>query len=266
MCLIVFRWQPGSAEPLTLLSNRDEFYQRPSLNAHFWPDAPGIYAGRDQEKQGTWLGVSKQGRFSAVTNFRETGAAAPELRSRGEIVSKFLSSQVSARAYAENLQEQFEHYPGFNALCFDGEQLLYLSNRAKQAYKVLNEGIYGLSNGVINSAWPKVTRLKQAFLEELAKQEHMQASDNTDTDGRLLALLQDREIAEDHALPDTGVGLAVERMLSSIYITSPNYGTRTSTLLRLNKAGEFSVTERNHVPPQADTHALIQTTISANKA
>lgn len=253
MCLIVFRWQPDSAEPLTLLSNRDEFYQRPSLSAHYWPDAPDIYAGRDQEKQGTWLGVSKQGRFSAVTNFREAGSAQTDLRSRGEIVTQFLSSKASAQGFAETLQDQFAHYPGFNALCFDGEQLLYLSNRADQAYQALNAGIYGLSNGLLDSNWPKVRRLKQAFTEELSKQ------DEPNSDARLLALLQDRQLAEDHALPDTGVGLEIERMLSSIYIASEGYGTRTSTLLRLNKADEFSITERNHVPAQADTFELIAT-------
>lgn len=261
MCLIVFRWQPGSAEPLTLLSNRDEFYQRPSLSAHYWPDAPDIYAGRDQEKQGTWLGVSKQGRFSAVTNFREAGSPQTDLRSRGEIVTQFLSSEASAQGFAETLQDQFAHYPGFNALCFDGEQLLYLSNRADQAYKALSAGVYGLSNGLLDSDWPKVQRLKQAFTEQLSNQAQRQeqAHDEPNSDTRLLALLQDRQLAEDHALPDTGVGLAVERMLSSIYIASEGYGTRTSTLLRLNKAGEFSITERNHVPAQADTYALIAT-------
>ena len=250
MCLIVFRWQPNSPEPLTLLSNRDEFYERPSRAAHFWDDQPHIYGGRDDEKGGTWLAVSQDGKLSAVTNYREPNPPS-DVRSRGEIVSNFLTSKSSAPNFAEALSDRHHDYPGFNALFFDGKALVYSSNRLPERYRVLTEGIYGLSNHLLDSPWPKLQRAKAGFSQIV--------SHGTYASGDLWTLMQSTQQAAEAELPDTGVGVVLEKMLSPIFIQSPQYGTRTTSLITFNNRGDFLFKELNHVPSLPESEQLIQT-------
>jgi len=243
MCLIIFDWQPSQKHILTLASNRDEFHNRPSLDAHYWEDQPHIYGGRDLKENGTWLAVSKHNRFAAVTNYRspETGSFQ---RSRGEIPSQFLCSKLSAAEFSSTLSER--KYAGYNALLFDGIQLIYCTNRDskdditfKHRIEILTPGKYGLSNHLLNTPWHKVKRTKPA-LDELHN-----FSENKDIASHLLTALQDVEHAKDEDLPSTGINKSLETLWSSAFISGPNYGTRTSTVIIMSK-NESYVQERQY--------------------
>lgn len=240
MCLIIFKWQPSGEEQLVLLGNRDEFYQRASKAAHRWDDRPDIIAGRDLQAGGTWLGISDKKRLCTVTNFREVPAQIGE-RSRGAIPTDFLGSDLPAPEYAKQLSEENDLYSGFNALLYDGEQLVYTSNRGEAPWRILEPGIYGLSNHLLDSAWPKLERAKHLASEILH-------ADDLHSDARsrlLLSVMIDQAKPEDEQLPNTGIGISGERLLSSIFIQSESYGTRTTSLVSIKKE-EASLIERNY--------------------
>jgi uncharacterized protein with NRDE domain len=231
MCLIVFSWQPDAKQMLTLASNRDEFYARPSQSADYWSDKPTIFGGRDLKMHGTWLAVSRTMRFAAVTNYRSPDTHSYP-RSRGEIPSDFLTSNDSAFDFAQEIQKNT--YAGFNALLFDGTHLVYCHNQKNNfgMYEkaiVLTAGEYGLSNHLLNTSWPKVERTK-ASLSEI---QHL--NNKSDITQGLLKALKNDEKASDADLPNTGVKLEFERLVSSPFITSPNYGTRTSTIVIIDR-------------------------------
>tara|TARA_R110001599_G_scaffold59056_5_gene163731 strand:- start:7913 stop:8701 length:789 start_codon:yes stop_codon:yes gene_type:complete len=233
MCLIVFNWQPNSHRPLTLAANRDEFHQRASLDAHFWDDHPSIFAGRDLEKQGTWLGLSKNDKansfkMAALTNFRRIDPQ-KYLHSRGEITRNFLASEQTALEYAQEIL--FSQYAGFNGLFFDGEALVYChyGMNADPVIHTLDEGIYGLSNAKLDSPWPKSEKTKVA-LQTLDKN-----GDHDMVANQLFNILRDDTQADDSLLPDTGIGIEFERLLSPAFIISPSYGTRTSSVVIINQ-------------------------------
>lgn len=238
MCLIIFDWQAESEQQLVLLGNRDEFYQRPSQPAHRWQDIDNIIAGRDLEAGGTWLGFSSGKRFCTVTNYREVPSPSGT-HSRGEIPVNFLNSDISAENYARALTQQAGAYTGFNALLFDGEALFYASNRANQPFRRLQSGVYGLSNALLDSPWPKLTRAKFLF-----KQAQTDLKTDALHDKALLDCMLDQRQPLDTELPETGIGLAGERLLSTIFINSEHYGTRTTSLVRKNSEG-IQLTERN---------------------
>lgn len=240
MCLIIFKWQPSSEEPLVLLGNRDEFYQRPSKPAHRWDDKPHIIAGRDLQAGGTWLGISDKKRLCTVTNFREVPAQIGD-RSRGEIPTDFLSSDLPASEYAKQLAEQNGLYSGFNALFYDGEQLVYTSNRSQVPWHILEPGFYGLSNHLLDSAWPKLERAKSLA----SKVFHAGDLHNESRTQSLLSVMMDQTKPEDEQLPNTGIGISGERLLSSIFIQSESYGTRTTSLVSISNE-EASLIERNY--------------------
>ena len=221
MCLLVFSWQPASAQPLLLLANRDEFLQRPTAPLAHWEDHPQVLAGRDLEAQGTWLGVNSRGAFATLTNIRD--AALPEGRiSRGQLVSNFLTGEQSPAEYLQQLQTQLAAYSGFNLLLGNREQLWFLNSVQAQPQQ-LAAGVYALCNASLDTPWPKLQRLHEQF----------SAIYQTASDQQLLALMQDQQRAADNQLPETGVGLTAERLLSSIFIKGTTYGTRATSLLRL---------------------------------
>ena len=227
MCLIVFSWQPNTKRVLTLASNRDEFYDRPSQKAHYWSESPHIFGGRDLKMNGTWLAVSRDMRFAAVTNNRSPNNQTLP-RSRGEIPCSFLNSKLNAAQFAQQIQK--DEFAGFNALLFDGESLVYCHNQKNNFGEYedaidLPAGDYGLSNHLLDTPWPKVRRTKEA-LKNMSTLQH-----KPDISQHLLNALQNNEIAPDDQLPNTGVGLEFERILSPTFITSPKYGTRTSTVV-----------------------------------
>ena len=235
MCLIVFAWKLLPSCPLIMAANRDEFFNRPAKAADWWDDRPDVYAGRDLQEGGTWLGINRQGRFAALTNIRNGQPRRADLRSRGELVAGYLESDQSAEDYLAKVQQTADQYNGFNLLIGDGEHVFWFSNENGSAPLVLQPGIYGLSNGSLDTPWPKVVRAKAQFSSLLCQ---------SAPDDAYFDMLSDTTHAADCRLPDTGVSLEWERLLSPICIESPDYGTRASTLLKVHAAGSAELHER----------------------
>jgi uncharacterized protein with NRDE domain len=233
MCLIVVGWRAHAAYPLAVGANRDEFHRRPTAAAAEWADHPGIYGGRDLEAGGTWLGVGRGGRFAAVTNVREPGREAGRV-SRGELPLRFLAGDVSAAEFCR--QVDGAAYAGFNLLASDGRSLWYCSNRDKVAARELPPGVYGLSNHLLDSPWPKLLSARERFADSLASLPDPEP---------IFGILADNEIVPDPELPVTGVPLEWERMLSAIFVRSPNYGTRASTVLTVAADDRLRFEERS---------------------
>lgn len=236
MCLIVFAWQPGQAHPLVVAANRDEFYARPSKALSQWTETPQVYAGRDLEAGGTWLGIGANGRFAALTNIREAHTP-PARRSRGELVADFLSGNQPIGEYFTEIGRRSLDYAGFNLLLGTRDQLWHFNSK-DLAPQPLSAGTYGLSNAGLDTPWPKLLKARAA-LGEVLHDPQPQA---------LFALLQDPHPASAGDLPDTGVGLATEHLLSSVFITSTSYGTRASTVLIVNADGSRTMVERSFGP------------------
>ena len=236
MCLIVFAWRPGHAQPLVVAANRDEFYARPTNPLAQWLEAPQVFAGRDLQAGGTWLGIGANGRFAALTNIREPHQP-PGRHSRGELVSDFLSGNQPIVDYFEDVDRRRLSYAGFNLLLGDGDQLWHFNSKELVPLP-LSAGLYGLSNAGLDTPWPKLLRAKAALAEVL----------NDPQPQALLALLEDPQPAQFSELPDTGVGLATEKLLSSVFIASPNYGTRASTALIVNADGSRVMVEHSFGP------------------
>jgi uncharacterized protein with NRDE domain len=235
MCLILFAYRAHPDYPLVVAANRDEWFRRPTAPAGFWRDAPEVFAGRDLEQQGTWLGVTRRGRFAALTNFRDPGSNRPDAPSRGMLVSAFLRSQAPAREYLERLRSDAARYNGFSLLAGDGDSLAYFSNREGEI-RDLAPGVYGLSNSLLDVPWPKVQSGKAQLAAALGG--------GPDT-AALLAMLDDTELATDDALPSTGVSRDWERRLSSLRIVGEAYGTRSSTVLLVGADGDVTFVERS---------------------
>lgn len=240
MCLVLVALGSHPEYPLIVAANRDEFYDRPTAPAAFWTDAPGVLAGRDLQAGGTWLGVDRRGRFAAVTNYRQGQREAAAYRSRGRLVSDFLMTGTPAQAYIASVIEDAALYNGFNLIAGDARALYYFSNREGRA-RVLQPGVYGLSNHLLDTPWPKVSSAKQALGALLVGKE-------SELVGGLLSLLTDRRRAADELLPSTGVGLEWERLLSSAFIESTDYGTRSSTVLLVDRGGGVVFVERTYGP------------------
>ena len=235
MCLILFGWRRHDDYPLVLIANRDEYYARPTRDAHWWDDAP-VLAGRDLEAGGTWLGIARSGRFAAVTNVREPGGMRTGKRSRGELTRAYLQGEAFAEDYLAEIASRAQDYAGFNLLLGDAGRLYFFSNRGHGDKKRIEPGVHGVSNGAFDEPWPKLDSGK-AELTALLKGDFDRTA--------LLDILTDHRIAEDHELPSTGVPLDIERMLSSRFIKSPGYGTRASTVLTVDAAGRVEFSEQN---------------------
>ncbi|USK71427.1 NRDE family protein [Peribacillus asahii] len=223
MCLINFAYKMDSRYDLVVAANRDEFYERPTAQASFWEDASHVLAGRDLEKMGTWMGVTKQGRFAALTNYRDPDNESGNMRSRGELVGQFLIGDSQPQQYVQMIQQHRDQYPGFNLIVGDGSSLYYYSN-IENEIRLLKPGLYGLSNHLLDTPWPKVRKGKEG-LERCLK-----GSTETLKDC-LFSSLQYADPAPDEELPSTGVSLEWERKLSPLFIQTPDYGTRSSTVL-----------------------------------
>lgn len=234
MCLIAWNWQPGTAQPLLLLANRDEFYARPSQAMHWW-DGGEVLAGRDLAGGGTWLGVTRSGRVAALTNYRDPINFQPDAPSRGALVANFLQGTLSAANYLESILPTVDRYNGFNLLVFDGVQLLGLESRHARMLE-MGAGIGAVSNADFLSPWPKLEKLRTGLAQAVERTP-------TDQDHVLWDLLCDAEAAPDSLLPRTGIPLDRERALSTAFIATPDYGTRASTLLKIHTGG-ISVEER----------------------
>jgi uncharacterized protein with NRDE domain len=237
MCLIFLSLGQHPRYKLVVAANRDEFYARRTAPATFWSDAPYILGGRDLEAGGTWMGITKQGRISLITNYRDPQHIDPAAPSRGKLVSDFLHGKESPEAYLKNIASSGIAYNGFNLLVGNAESLWYYSNY-RDGIDQITPGLHGLSNHLLETPWPKVVRGKQKMTAIL---QHTNI-----TEEELLALLYDNTLADDAQLPDTGVGLERERMLSSMFIKSPHYGTRCSTIVLIDHNNRVTFAERTY--------------------
>jgi len=236
MCLIVLAYRVHPSYPVVIAANRDEFYARPTAALAQWPDAPNIVAGRDLEGGGTWMGISREGRLAALTNYRDPGRQRAEAPSRGHLVRDFLGGSGSLNQYIQKLSSTGEDYNGYNIILYARNRWVYYSNRGA-APREIPPGIHGLSNHLLNTPWPKVQRSCRAV-------ERLLASKRPPAVMALMDILQDRTIPPDDALPRTGVGLEWERRLGAVFIHSAIYGTRSSTVLLMDREGAVQVCER----------------------
>jgi uncharacterized protein with NRDE domain len=241
MCLILFSWKAHPDYELIVAANRDEWRDRPTAPAQWWDDAPDLLAGRDLKAGGTWMGITRNGRFAAITNFRDPSDKRSTAPSRGTLVMDFLLEDRTPREFLEAVSHRDEPFNGFNLIAGDGKKLMYLASRDGVVREV-ESGIHGLSNHVLDEPWPKVTQgrieLQKAMREPLDAE-------------ALFTVLSDRTMAPDSALPETGVGLEWERVLSPALIVAPDYGTRSSTVLTIGKNGDVEFEERSRGPDGA---------------
>jgi uncharacterized protein with NRDE domain len=238
MCLLVVAYQCHPEFPLIVAANRDEFFRRPTAAADYWIDHPNVLAGRDLEQGGTWMGIHTNRRFAALTNVRDPSSFRSNAKSRGEIVSNFLTESGTPTHFLRNLTRKSDEYNGFNLILGRIDELSYFSSVTKTILP-LSPGIHGLSNDQLNTPWPKVVRAKKNMA--LVLRENAE-----DLEQRLFSLLTDDVLASDNELPDTGVGLEKERWLSPIFIRAEEYGTRCSTLLLARRDGQIHYIERSY--------------------
>lgn len=251
MCLILVAWRAHPDYPLVVAANRDEFFARPAAAAAWWPSdrAPAIFAGRDLEAGGTWLGLGRSGRFAGLTNFRDPARMRSGTPSRGALVADFLGSDESTAAALDRLKREGPRYNAFNILVSDGETLgIYESESG--AAQLLEPGVHALSNHLLDTPWPKVRAGKSRLSRALAA---------LPDDTPLRELLRDDRPAPDAELPRTGVSLAWERMLSSAFIRAPGYGTRCSTVITRDRHGWARFTESTWNEVGIETGRVVET-------
>lgn len=236
MCLILFAHDCHPFYRLILAANRDEFYDRPTAPAAFWGDAPSILAGRDLKVGGTWFGITTTGRLAAITNYRDLASHRPNAPSRGLLVSDFLRSTLPAGTFLAELAASNPGYNSFNLICGTPEGLWHYADRGGPPAPVAH-GIHGLSNRLLDTPWPKVSRGKAALAELVQRHDRIDPAE-------LFAMLADRTPAPDPLLPDTGVGLERERLLSPLHIASADYGTRSATVLLVGRDGSVEFIEQ----------------------
>ncbi|MGI2327533.1 NRDE family protein [Planococcus sp. YIM B11945] len=236
MCLINFQLNEHPKYKLIVAANRDEFYNRPSQPAHFWEDEPVVLAGRDLLQGGTWLGITKTGRFAALTNYRDPSKPEAGKISRGAIVKDFLVGSEHAETFLNTLEPA--DYTGFNVLAGTADQLFYYNNLQGAAVEV-PAGTHGLSNHFLNTPWPKVVKGKKLLSEYTALHENL----HLDT---IFAILANAEQATDAVLPKTGIGLEFERKLSAMFIKTPEYGTRSASIVLIDYENNVTFAERTY--------------------
>jgi len=237
VCVLALAIRSHPDWPIVLAGNRDELHARPAAPLARWADAPHVLGGRDLEGGGTWLGVSEQGRLAVVTNLRGFGPPHPDAPSRGLLARDFL---VGEGRYVRFAEADLPAFNPMNLIVADDGVVRFCSNRPGASIRELGSGIYGLSNGDLDAPWPKTQRLKAALADWLAGAGH-------DTDG-LLAALADETRPTDTELPSTGLGLERERLVSPIFIRNQPYGTRCSTVVRVDAAGRGEIVERRFDP------------------
>ncbi|CAN5320754.1 NRDE family protein [soil metagenome] len=235
MCLIFFSLHSHPTYKLIIAGNRDEFYNRRTAAADYWKDFPGIVGGRDLEAQGTWMAMTTSGKISLLTNYRDPKNINPAAPSRGNLVSDYLERDVKAEEYLNVVAMEGQRYNGFNLLVGTADELFYYSNYG-DGFKKISPGLHGLSNHLLDTPWPKVQRGKEG-LQPILNQTKIHPH-------TLFEFLYDSETAIDSQLPDTGIGLERERALSSMFIKTPNYGSRCSTVVLIDQKNHVHYAER----------------------
>lgn len=241
MCLITFAYKNHPKYNLILAGNRDEFYGRPTRKAQFWTDEnhPEILAGKDLKGGGTWLGVHKDGRWGALTNYRDPSIIKEDPPSRGELVLGYLKSDKSGMDYLQDITKKADEYNGFNLLLWDSKGFYHYSNQNKKVTNI-SDGVHGISNALLDTPWPKVTAANRK-LEKIISREEINKE-------KLFQLLADDTKASEDELPVTGIPRDLEKAVSSIFIKTENYGSRCSTVLLIDKEGNIDFTERSFEP------------------
>lgn len=243
MCNIGFQIQQNDTHKFIFAANRDELYARPTTAAHFWPDHPELLAGQDEVQNGTWLGITKQGKFAALTNCRqfstENEQEAPKnfLTSRGTLVKNFLTGEQTAQEYAAELKATRNQYDGYNLIfgtILDGQFLHY--NNYDHQIKEISPGTHGLSNATLDTPWPKVQKVTSG-INELSR-------DKAPITEQLFALFSDRETAPTDQLPNTGIPAEFEEAASAVFIRTPEYGTVGTTVILVDQENQVTFTER----------------------
>jgi len=244
MCLILFSYKSHPEYPLILASNRDEFYERPSSPAAFWEEAPDMLAGRDLKECGTWLGMTKSGKIATITNFREPHAVKDDAPSRGELLINYLRNQDEPTAYIRKISKNIHRYNGFNLIFGYFSDLYYFSNRVAGVQKI-SPGLHGLSNHLLDTPWPKVKLGREKLNNLISGNNNFSIEDVFD-------ILADTSHPDDTLLPDTGVGIERERLLSPMFVRSSDYGTRSSTVILVDKNYHVTFVEKifNGTPDQ----------------
>lgn len=238
MCLITFKWNEHPKYKLILVANRDEFYHRPTLNADYWQEHPDVLAGRDQEANGTWLGINRNGRWTALTNYRDLTNLKSDAPSRGLLTAAYLKGTQSPNRFLHQLAPKADFYNGFNLLLGTFEELYYFSNYEHKIRQLMS-GTYALSNALLDSDWYKVNRAKKALLNA-SKDDEIVAKD-------LIDLLQDVTLPKNEAdIQQTGLSMEQERMLAPMFIKSPEYGTVSSAVLLIDYNRNVEFLEQRH--------------------
>lgn len=233
MCLIVFAHQVDSDYPLLVAANRDEFYARPTAPSRFWPDHPDLLAGKDELAGGTWMGMTRQGRFAAITNYRDPAATQPKARSRGQLTLDYLTGTQSPKDFIEQYQGATDDFADFNLLLGDGDELWYFTSLANsQASRRLPPGVYGLSNAELDTPWPKVI-LGKGQLQKLLDSQPV-------THDSLMATISDHETASGEVLKQLDLDSGMDQLLSAQFICAGTYGTRSCTTLFKEATGQVS--------------------------
>jgi len=245
MCLVLIAYRRHPRYPLVLAANRDEFHARPAQPLHWWNDGVRMLAGRDLQAGGSWLGLDASGRMALVTNYRDPSSPRPEGTSRGSLIGDFLGGRQGAAEFASATAARAGHFAGFNLLALDRDGLGYVTSHPQPEARALAPGIYGLSNRQLDTPWPKLLRARERFALELANDRPRPEA--------LMRILSDRSIAADDLLPDTGIGLQWERLLSAAFIVSAGYGTRCSTVVMTGNDGVVTLEERSHAPDGSTT-------------
>ena len=233
MCLIVLSIKQHPDYPLVVAANRDEFHARPTQNAHWWPDKPDILAGRDLQAGGTWLAVSRSGRFATVTNFRDAQPPDPAHRSRGHLVTDFVDGDMSPSDYLDSIDE--DAYAGFNLIVGNKDAFAYLSNR-EEGTRALTTGTYGLSNALLDGPWHKVESSRSALA---ALVESGDVNEST-----LMRLMDDRDKGPVEEVERGRLDFETAHAITAPFIVMPDYGTRCTTVVLLDKDGRWQFVER----------------------
>lgn len=250
MCLLSLAYKVHPHYPLILIVNRDEFYKRPARKAQFWTEEgePDILAGKDLIAGGTWMGTHKNGKWAVLTNYRSFENAKENPPSRGELVLNFLKQEKSPQQYLTHLRQYAQAYNGFNLLLGNQKEVFHYSN-VSDTISSLSPGVHGLSNALMNTPWPKVERAKANLQEAIEK--------NNISPSHLFEILADSTQAKEGQLPHTGLSLEMEKAVSSIFITSKDYGTRCSTLLFIDNEGKIKFVERTFSPDSGTATAEV---------
>lgn len=257
MCLIVFAYKYHPKYPFILAGNRDEFYARPTQKLHEWNSDPKIYAGRDLKEGGTWLGINEHGKIAVLTNYRDLTKIKENAPSRGNIATNILLSNEPIAEQLSGLIPEFQKYNGFNLIAGDLHNLYYVTNE-KDYFSEIQPGLYGISNAFLNTPWPKTNDALQHFTHAI--------NGETPDEEAIFELLANTSTYPDRMLPKTGLSPEMEKAVSSIFILTDDYGTRSSALVMMNQKGEIKFTEKTYRPGSVEITDSEEYQLSLSKA